>query len=216
MNADGSNKTQLTSGLTASTPLWSPDGHWIAFIAFPPGETHHVDVYIVPAAGGTPINVTNSPMNDLQANWSPDSREIVFETDRHNIISDTDVLTYNWELYKVHISPTLQTRLTDSPGQDHAGAWSPDGSQIAFISDRGNPEYDFSLHMMNPDGSQQRRVTDPLGLTFPLAWSPDSRRITASTSWALNGSIYLIEVLTNKVTPLAQGAVSTWRPDTWH
>ncbi len=219
MNADGTNKTQLTSDLTARSPLWSPDGKWICFIAFPPGVMNYVNVYLVPANGGTPINVTNTPANDLQASWSPDSREIVFETDRYNIISNTHVITYNWELYKVNISTTVQTRLTNDPAQDHAAAWSPDGSQIAFISDRGNAEYDSSLYLMKPDGSQQRRVTPALHLSWPLAWSPDSQRVAAATTWILNGDMYLIEIGSNQVTSLASGALQgvfpTWRPDTW-
>jgi YVTN family beta-propeller protein len=215
MNADGSIKVQLTSDHAARTPKWSPDGKWICFLAWPPGEMQYMDVYIVPASGGTPIDVTSSPRNDLEPNWSPDSREIVFETDRHNIISNTHVITYNWELYKVNISTTVQTRLTDSPGQDHAAAWSPDGAQIAFISDRGNRQYDYNLYVMDPDGTHQRRVTPALQLSFPLAWSSDSRRIAASTSWVLNGDIYTVDLTTNQIKLLNQGTAPTWRPDTW-
>ena len=129
------------------------------------------------------------------------------------------MITYNWELYKVNISTTVQTRLTNDPAQDHAAAWSPDGSQIAFISDRGNAEVDFDLYVMQPDGSQPRRVTAALPLSFPLAWSPDSRRVAAATAWILNGDMYSIDVGSHQVTSLApaalHGVVPTWRPDTW-
>jgi len=91
----------------------------------------------------------------------------------------------------VNISTTVQTRLTDSLGQDHAAAWSPDGSQIAFISDRNSAQYDFSLWVMNPDGSQQRRVTGPMKLLGPIAWSPDGRRVAIQSGLLENADIYV-------------------------
>jgi TolB protein len=219
MNADGSNKRQLTSGLGARTPKWSSDGQWICFIAWPPGETQYVDVYIVAASGGTPINVTHSPRNDLQASWSTDSREIVFETDRHSVFTGTHVITANWEIYTVNISTSIQTRLTDDPDQDHAAAWSPDGAQIAWLSDRGNAQYDYGIWVMAADGSLAHRLTPPLHLSGSIAWSPDSRRLSVASNIYLNGDIYVIDVASGQfeqiTTPALQGVAPVWRPDTW-
>jgi len=60
-------------------------------------------------------------------------------------------------------------RLTDDPGQDSFPTWSPDGSHIAFASDRdGNPE----IYVMDADGSNVTRLTnDSVFNAFP-AWSP--------------------------------------------
>ncbi len=49
-----------------------------------------------------------------------------------------------------------QTRLTVNPGADSAPAWSPDGTRIAFESDR---DENVDLYVMNADGSGQTRLT---------------------------------------------------------
>jgi TolB protein len=129
------------------------------------------------------------------------------------------VITENWELYAVNISTTVQTRLTDSLGQDHAAAWSPDGSQIAFISDRDNAQYDYSLWVMKPDGTQQRRVTGPMKLIGPIAWSPDGRRVAVQGDLLGNAELYAVDIASGVVTRLTNNSLEdsspVWRPDTW-
>ncbi|HEY0734312.1 MAG TPA: hypothetical protein VGD69_05360, partial [Herpetosiphonaceae bacterium] len=52
--------------------------------------------------------------------------------------------------------------------------WSPDGKQIAFVSDRdGNPE----IYVMNADGGEPRNLTQNPERDFDPAWSPDGTRI---------------------------------------
>ena len=61
-------------------------------------------------------------------------------------------------------------RLTDSPGDDRAPVYSPDGSQILFDSTRdGNTE----IYVMNADGGNQRRLTNDPGEDWGATWSPD-------------------------------------------
>jgi TolB protein len=218
MNANGTNPRQLTSGITAQRPAWSPDGKWICFDGFT--SSGHEDVFIIAADGsGSPINLTNNPAADLGASWSADSHEIAFETNRHSVISGGHTITENWELYKVDISTTLQTRLTNnSTDQDMAAAWSPDGSRIAFISDRDAPQYDFNVYVMNPDGSDQRRVVT-LNAGRPLAWSPDGKRLALQVGGSESAEIYVVDVDAGTITRLTDNTQEDtwpiWRPDTW-
>jgi len=215
MNANGNNRIELASGLGGRLPQWSPNGQWLAFGAF---AGLHEDVFFVPATGGTPINLTNNPAVDLGPSWSADSSEIVFETNRHSVMSGTLEIE-NWELYKVNLNTLVQTRLTNDPAQDHAAAWSPNGTRIAFVSDRENSQYDYSLYVMNGDGTSQRRLTDPMDFVGPLAWSPDSRRLVAQSGLVDNGEIYTVDAETGALTRLTFNAVfdtmPVWRPDTW-
>lgn len=72
----------LEVGALASTaPAWSPDGASIAFEGRPPGQTTS-DLYLVPAAGGAPVNLTNDPHLNSGADWSPDGQTIYFVSTR--------------------------------------------------------------------------------------------------------------------------------------
>jgi TolB protein len=63
---------------------------------------------------------------------------------------------------------TGQVNLTNNPARDDSPAWSPDGSRIAFTSDRdGNAE----VYVMNADGTGQVNLTNnPAGDAYP-GWS---------------------------------------------
>ncbi len=84
-------------------------------------------------------------------------------------------------------------RLTNAPAYDLAGAWSPNGKQVAFISDRDGGYY--RLYLMNPDGTDQKHVpliTDSERDVTSVSWSPDGRYIVYATS----EHIYSRQVLT--------------------
>jgi YVTN family beta-propeller protein len=210
MDADGSNQTPLTPAeLTARDPIWSPDGQWLSFVAW---DGDHEDVFIIPAAGGATINVSNHPEVDLGQSWSADSQALVFESDRDG----------NWEIYKADLTDPDNielVRLTDDLANDHAAVWSPDGSQIAFISDRDFAEFEFSVWLMNPDGSDQRRLTEPYTFLRPMSWSPDGRWLASRAGYGFAGQIYKVDTLTGVVIRLTNSGFSVmdpvWRPDTW-
>ena len=60
-------------------------------------------------------------------------------------------------------------QLTDNPNNDVVPAWSPDGSQLAFVSYRdGNAE----IYVMNADGTQQTNITNNAAEDYGPAWRP--------------------------------------------
>jgi tricorn protease len=96
-------------------------------------------------------------------------------------------------------------------------AWSPDGSQIAYVSDQGG---EYKLHLVPQDGKGAHRVL-PLGgagFYFGLDWSPDGKRIAY---WDNSQSIYVLDVASgttkklagNKVYTPAEGISYNWSPD---
>jgi Tol biopolymer transport system component len=71
---------------------------------------------------------------------------------------------------------TNVARLTNHAAFDQQPAWSPDGSKIAFVSQRdGNSE----IYVMHADGSNQTRLTDD---DANPAWSPDGRKIAFASN----------------------------------
>ena len=85
---------------------------------------------------------------------------------------------YQWdfdphmELYTIRPDGTGLKRLTDSPGYDAEGSYSPDGKQIVFTSSRdGDPD----LYVMDADGSNVRQLTNTPGYDGGPFFSPDGK-----------------------------------------
>jgi TolB protein len=68
-----------------------------------------------------------------------------------------------------------QHQLTSGPGDDFGTAWSPDGTQIAFVRDFGNG--DRPVYLMNADGSDQHPLTGRGSTQFVPGWQPRGDRI---------------------------------------
>ncbi|HXG08737.1 MAG TPA: hypothetical protein VNK04_03020 [Gemmataceae bacterium] len=79
-----------------------------------------------------------------------------------------------WDLYVIDIETGQARRLTNHPALDFNAAFSPDGSQVAFVSERdGNLE----LYAVGIDGSGLRRLTTEFALDDHPAWSPDGKQL---------------------------------------
>src|SRR5690606_32927267 len=81
MDANGERVRRLTDDPAADTnPAWSPDGGRVAFESTRAGYS---DIYVMPAAGGEPINLTNWPYSSEHGpTWSPDGGSLAFYSDR--------------------------------------------------------------------------------------------------------------------------------------
>jgi len=100
---------------------------------------------------------------------------------------------------------TEVVRLTDSQGSSYSPAWSPDGREIVFVSDR---DRDADLYLMNADGSNERLLTrnDSAEDRDP-AWSPDGRWIVFSSNRdSENFRLFLIDPYSGEVSPVTTGA----------
>ena len=92
--------------------------------------------------------------------------------------------------------------LTSDPAFDWAPAWSPDGSMIAFVSDRtGIPE----LYRVNDDGTGLVRLTTAIGFNGRFAWSPDGRTIALARDVAGESDLYSINADGSSIVRLTSG-----------
>lgn len=134
--------------------------------------------------------------------WPPPSGRIAFTAawDGHP--------ASNQEIHIVRTDGTEQINLTNNSAVDQTPAWSPDGSRVAFSSNRDG---DFGVYVMSTDGSDTEWLADGDG----PAWSPDGSKI----AYNLDGDIYLMDSDgTNTVNLTSSGfaegiPAGAWSPD---
>jgi Tol biopolymer transport system component len=116
----------------------------------------------------TRVTLSGSAFRDEQPVWSPDGTKLAFITTRDSTVVTWDEwhleqlvvmtkLLINKEIYVMNADGSSQVRLTNIMGNDDSPVWSPDGTKIAFRSDRDRNCCDPSeqLWVMNADGSNQ-------------------------------------------------------------
>ncbi len=137
----------------------APDGKKVAFVVR--GEVFAASL----TDGGDAARVTTSPAAEYQLTWSPDSRRLVYVSDRAGTP----------HLFLYDFSTNAETQLTRDTGDDSAPRFSPDGKLLAF--QRNAKE----LRVLDVSTKQERIVAraalerPPIMSERPFVWSPDSR-----------------------------------------
>jgi len=111
-------------------------------------------------------------------------------------VSDRD--DGDWEIYVMNADGTDQRRLTRQRFRDHRPAWSPDGTQIAFTSQRKGNEDIYVMNvedaLQGTDGTNVRRLTANRANEWSPAWSPDGAQIVFVSARDGNSEIYVVNV----------------------
>lgn len=104
-----------------------------------------------------------------------------------------------------------EVNLTQNPADDLHPAWSPDGSTIAFASNRDGS---YDIWLMNTDGSNLRKLTtDPANELYP-AWNASGNRIAFVSNRTGQNEIFYIDVVTGRESQVTRN-VGTPRHPTW-
>lgn len=121
VSRDGGTARQLTTGGHEGSPVFSPDGQWIAFSANYDGNR---DVYVMPATGGEPKRLTWFPGQDGALGWTPDGKKVLFVSDREAYADFTKFYTVPREGGVVEALPMWRA---------FDGGYSPDGTRITYV-----------------------------------------------------------------------------------
>ncbi|MEK7730786.1 MAG: hypothetical protein AAB363_02905, partial [Planctomycetota bacterium] len=182
------NVTQLTDtsmGLgKAGEAYFSPDGKSIIFQATPAGQSEY-QIYTLDLAKRTPKMVSTGKGACTCAFFHPNGRNIIYASSHLDPTlgqpkPPKDSKGYAWDfneymdIFEADLDGGNLHRLTDAPGYDAEGSYSPDGKSIVFTSMRDG---DQEIYVMDADGKNQRRLTDGKGYDGGPFFSPDGKTI---------------------------------------
>jgi Tol biopolymer transport system component len=115
-------------------------------------------------------------------------------------------------------------KVTNHPANDSSPDWSPDGSRIAFVSDRDSdivienqPPMPFQseIYVMRADGSGQTRLTAAPTQKLNPTWSPDGTRLLYRVLTVVleqPGTLFLMNADGSVQTELVEGGLGGWQP----
>ena len=128
--------------------------------------------------GGQATSVLGEYASAFSPAWSPDGREIVF----------TSRDAGGRGIFAIGSDGEGMRHLTQNPARERYADWSPDGSRIAFQSDRDRWPQVYDIFVMNANGTNQRNLTDHPAMDMYPDWSPDGREIVFASSRDGRGS----------------------------
>jgi dipeptidyl aminopeptidase/acylaminoacyl peptidase len=194
----------------------------------------------VPAAAQAPAGPARTPsIDDLislkrvtSAELSPDGKLVAYTVRETN----WDENIYQTSIWLADAQSGARWRLTGGKKSSTGPAWSPDGSRIAFASDRSDKR---QLYLISPRGGEAEQLTTLEESPGSFAWSPDGSTIAFTASDPRSDAakerekqygefdvieadyrmshLYLLDLATRKVRPLTSGAFTvgrfSWSPD---
>lgn len=206
------NPRQLTfDGLRAGEGYFSADGSQMIFQSERDPENPFYQMYLMDLASGD-VRRVSPGYGKTTCGWvSPDKKRVIFastqdDPDARKKMADEiafrksgQTRRYAWDydptydIQEMDLATGKYRNLTHTMGYDAEGAYSPDGKQIVFSSNRAvydhapteaekkqlelDPSYFLDVYVMNADGSNVRRLTNTPGYDGGTFWSPDGKRI---------------------------------------
>jgi dipeptidyl aminopeptidase/acylaminoacyl peptidase len=199
-----------------TTPRWSPDGRYLAFLSGRDGKK--TQVWLLPRAGGEAFVLTSYKSDVQDLAWSPDGKRlalVVADIDpedpdaideakkdekkdeslapkspkpivitRRQFMRDTEGFLRDLRnhLYVFDVAAKTSEQITSGPYDDSEPAWSPDGKEIAFSSNRtadpdANQNTDVWVVAARAGQTPRDLTASSPGFDQQPAWSPDGKEI---------------------------------------
>jgi Tol biopolymer transport system component len=224
INPDGTGlqKIMKDSG-TCLTPVWSPDGRKIAYI-FKKQKFLGLEsqLYVMNADGSNILSIAkvSQKVDDVDFDddfyWSPDGKQIAFTkvADVDADVSDggRPIFIFTYGTYIIATDGNGDENQLGTTGPKRANPiWSPDSSQVAFLSDS-------ELHVWNLKNKIENKIhMDAAAIVLSsIQWSPDGQKIifAAKNSSFQKSGLFLVDLRGGGVTKLtAAGDYSpVWAP----
>ena len=117
----------------------------------------------------------------------------------------------NFEIYVMDANGRNRENLSNHPVHDMDPDWSPDGTKIAFVSDRNDAAY--QIYVMDADGKNQIRLTDGPDAKREPDWSPDGGKIAFTVRDGINHFEVMDADGQNRVRYEDRTIQPSWSPD---
>jgi dipeptidyl aminopeptidase/acylaminoacyl peptidase len=177
-------------------PTWSPDGKSIAFVSNMSGRNN---LWLVPAEGGWPVQLTVSDQRQSSPAWSPDGKWIAYQSDY-----DGDEL---WDIFLVSPKTGKVVNVTSTREiAEMDPTWSPDGRYLAYeVKPKTSAAYEIDVYdtLMHEVKHITTGTPQDKGNSNPI-WSKDGKYIvyTQEQAKGTDSNIFVAEVATGKSTLL--------------
>ena len=193
---------QLTRGKADVAPAWSPDGRKVAFLRAEDGPPQ---IWLLPAAGGEPEQLTTLPLGAGAPLWSPDGSKIAFTAavDQHAEAGEDD---------------QARARRAGAPIETDRLDYQADGAGLLRTIRK-------HLHVLELEGRQCRQVTSGDWHAGDPAWSPGSDKLAFAAATAPDADltsrapVYVLDVTGGPAEPELAGLADgiggpvVWTPD---
>ncbi len=243
-SSDGKMNSQFTQGdKSCSSPKFSPDGNYLAFLSSRGGGESKTQVWMMRVAGGEAEVITKAKSGVESFNWSPDGKRIAYtmrdaetEQEEKNKKEKRDWQLIDMNFNYAHLYTTtidknangerMVKRLTKGEFDIGSFNWSPDGKTIAF-DHKINPVADSwttnDISTVSSDSGAVKSLVAMKGGDAVPIYSPDGQWIAFNSDggeahWANAEDVYLIPSSGGQPkklgeTPDRQPGLLKWSPD---
>jgi dipeptidyl aminopeptidase/acylaminoacyl peptidase len=189
----------------------SPDGQWLAYSA---NKGDQWTVYVRDLKNKREKVLVKSDQSVLNPEFSPDGQWIAVQIDFEG--------DENFNIYIVRAKGGVARKLTDTSADSAFPRWSPDGTKIAFISNRVQDRE--NIFVMEVAGDEAKQLTYLDDIVNEIAWRPDGRSVAFSAGFGIGDWVGIVDLDRNMEKLVAfpnsenyiagdMGRPEPWSPD---